>query len=385
MVCDLKKNKNNSKGILVFTHKEISFLTNKYFTKFLEKEISLLKNFFLIGIHWGWYKNDLLKSDNIDFHMAGKGTLSFSSEDKILNNIIYLCNRNFIDPVFKNTNKEKIYDIITITRPVKFKNNKKIFENIKKIFLEGKKYKFLILFTVPSEKLLKSENFYSEIFTDYNSLFNEEEKKYINLLPIFTNNSEYFLSKQMISDFLNLSKVFLLSVEKEGASRVIHEALLCGLPIITYKHLKGGGLDYLNEKNSELFEDFDKIYLSIIKILENSKNYQVDENYINQELSAENQKIKLKKYFIEFFVKKNISWEGEINFENLDRRLDGHFVEINNKLVQNKTNVIKNYQSFYKYIVSKINIKFSYCKLICCCLLDFAYYLKKNFYNKFNA
>ena len=163
---------------------------------------------------------------------------------------------------------------------------------------------------------------------------------------------------------MNLSKSFLLAVEKEGASRVIHEALLCGLPIITHKRLQGGGLDYLDEKNSVLFKNFDEMYLSIIEIIENIEKYTVDEKKISEALHSKNQK---KKLFVELknlFENQKLDWNGEINFDNLDRRLDGHFIELENNLVQNRTNVIKDYKSFYKYIVSKLDLRFSFIKFL---------------------
>jgi len=89
-------------------------------------------------------------------------------------------------------------------------------------------------------------------------------------MPLYF-EKQFPLSKDEICNFMNLSKIFLLPVEKEGASRVIHEALLCGLPVITCKNLKGGGLDYLNEKNSLLIEDLNNMDVTILNLHSNLK------------------------------------------------------------------------------------------------------------------
>ena len=83
-----------------------------------------------------------------------------------------------------------------------------------------------------------SKKSYTELIADYNYYIDKNYRKYFTILPINTFNYKYSLTKEQICNFLNLSKIFILPVKKEGASRVIHEALLCNVPVIYYKKLK---------------------------------------------------------------------------------------------------------------------------------------------------
>ena len=269
MATILKKNLNGSKGILSFTHKENKKLDNPITHFFLKNSLLEIKKNYFLSMLWGWFHENHKDVPYIDFHLAGKGTLSFKNKSN--NKILDFCNRNFIDKIFKKKELNKIYDIICITRPVKFKNIDKIFLAAKKLYEKKKFIKFLIIFPIVSIKSLKNKKeFYNNLFDDYEKIFTEEEKKYINLMPLYF-EKQFPLSKDEICNFMNLSKIFLLPVEKEGASRVIHEALLCGLPVITCKNLKGGGLDYLNEKNSLLIEDLNNMDVTILNLHSNLK------------------------------------------------------------------------------------------------------------------
>ena len=70
------------------------------------------------------------------------------------------------------------------------------------------------------------------------------------------------------------------------------------------------------------------MYLSIIEIIENIEKYTVDEKKVSDALHSKNQKKKLLAEFKNLFKNKKLDWDGEINFDNLDRRLDGHFIEL---------------------------------------------------------
>ncbi len=354
MATIIKNNIFNSKGIIVFTHKEKKLLSNIITSFFFKKKILQLKSLFFFSMHWGWFHKDEKDVPYIDFHLAGKGTLFFKNNNSY---VINLCNRNFIDKIFIKKNFVKIYDLISISRPVKFKNIDKIFLALKNIYNKNIKLRSLVIFTITSEKLLfNNENSYSNIFDDFNKIFTNEEKEYVTLLPIYTSNTKYFLSKSEICNYLNLSKIFILPVEKEGASRVIHEALLCGLPVITYKYLQGGGLDYLNDYNSELFDNFDQIDQSILKVYNNIDKYKFDPDITRKNLSAEFQLEEFKKELIKFYNYKKVEWIDNLEGENLDRKLDGHQITLNENWI-GTTNDLKDLKSLYFFIMHNLGQK----------------------------
>ena len=346
MATILKKFENHSKGIISFTHKEKKYIGNFISNFFLKKKFEEIKKTFFLSMHWGWFHENHKDIPYIDFHLAGKGTLSFKNKN---NNYIFdLCNRNFIDKKFKVKKLNKIYDFISITRPVKFKNIDKLFKSFKKIYANKIYPRILIIFPIYSVNDFNKKDYYKNIFEDYKKIFSEEEKNYFTLMPLYS--GELFpLSKEEICNYLNLSKIFVLPVEREGASRVIHEALLCGLPVITCKNLKGGGLDYLNDKNSLLIEDFEKMDKTLLQAIDKFENFKSNELEIRKNLSAEYQidifKMELKKYY----EKNSAKWFDNCDFLNLDRKLDSHEKTLNPKWT-NKTNDLKSTLSLYYFL-----------------------------------
>ena len=93
-------------------------------------------------------------------------------------------------------------------------------------------------------------SYYTNLFSDYKKYIKEEHRKYFTLLPINTLNSNYMLHKEQMCNFYNLSKVCILPSIIEGGNRAVHEAMLCGCPIIYYKNVIGGVSDYMNKNNS---------------------------------------------------------------------------------------------------------------------------------------
>ena len=374
MVSILKK-KNNNKGFIVFTHKEKNFFIKKYLNFFLQKNIRNLKSKYILGMHWGWFKENEVDIPFIDFHLAAKGTLSFKNPNN--NTILNLCNRNFIDKIFKKKNYTKIFDLICISRPVNFKKNKELFIAANKIYQLGYKYRILLIFPMPTESLFKKhDHFYHELIDDYNNFIGKQYRQYFTLIPIYTFDHQYVFSKEEICDFLNLSKVFILPVEREGASRVIHEALVCGLPIIAYKNLQGGGEDLLNNSNSLFFEEYENMHKQIIYMMENLDKFKYDETKYLQICSETYQIPILKEYLKKIYLKQEgfFKDEDQYDFEDLDRKLDSHEITLPQnmrKKITNKKNVsglmssndINSLVGFYRFLCFCNEQKISYVKI----------------------
>jgi hypothetical protein len=369
------KERIKNKGLIIFTHKEKNFFIKKYLNFFLKKDILDLKKNYILGMHWGWFKKNEVDISFIDFHLAGEGTLSFKNPDK--NYIINLCNRNFIDKIFKKKNYTKIFDLICITRPVNFKKNEELFISANKMYKLGYNYKILLIFPMPSEKIFKNNAyFYHKLINDYNNLIAKEYRRYFTLIPIHTFDNQYIFSKEEICDFLNLSKVLILPVEREGASRVIHEALICGLPIIAYKKLEGGGKDLLDNSNSVFFEDYKDMHNQIIYMMENLGKFKYDESKYVRICSETYQIPKLKEYLKNIYLSHEGFFEDEnnFNFENLDRKLDSHEITLPSNMrrkTYNKNSVsglivsndIDDLVKFYRFLCFCNHTKISYIKM----------------------
>jgi len=376
MVSILKNNK-VSKGILVFTMDEKHFFNYVFINFIFKKEIEILKNKFFLFMHWGWYGKNQNDINYIDLHLAGTGTLNFLNKKN--NKIVNFCNRNFIDKVFKKKKCNKIYDIITILRPVYFKKIKELFLAAKKLFELGYNYKFLIIFPMPKEDLFYNKSYYyKELIEDYENLIKKFNNPYVTLLPIHTFDFKYYLPKNEICNYLNLSKVFVLPVEMEGASRVIHEALLCGLPIVYNNKLRGGGADYLDKTNSISFNNDQNIYKSLIYALKNYKKFNFNVKKIEQLCSENYQLPRFKKFLKLFYYQNNEKFSDDNNLNNLDRRLDSHEISLPKNLRKEATNHLKNFKSFYIFICNISGQKINFSKIILIILFERIFLILRN-------
>ena len=250
---------NNSKGIVIITHKEIARY-NPIFDKII-KLLSELQHQYFIIYHNGF---SIIPSDMtiIDLYMT---TIPSSFNKKC----IPFTSRNFLDKIFKNNieniyerfnrmlethhisfkkverNNQKIFDFICVNRSVEFKKTLDLLKySIEYIKNTNKNVCFVVIEN--NEK----NPYYNEIIKYY------EQNKLDNLLFINGLNIQKVknsiwkgLTREELSTVYNLSKVYMHGCEEEGESRTIHEALCCGCMVLAKENMKGGGLDYLNNTN----------------------------------------------------------------------------------------------------------------------------------------
>ncbi|MDF2529168.1 MAG: hypothetical protein K0Q57_48 [Gammaproteobacteria bacterium] len=356
----LKEPCETSKGIVVFTHKELRCLQvkNSLFTKLYQE----IKQHYFIAVHWGHYC--LYKQANpiIDFHLAGPGTLKF--EKGVHEYHILLCSRNFIPDVFKPMHIEKFWDVINISRASKLKKLEDFLQVIRKAYDKGRLLKVLLV--MPALKSSHPDA-YSNLYQQYQTLFNEHEKEYFTFMWLNEQCEMFPLPRQTLAYFINASKVFALFSEKEGESRVIAEALMCGVPVLARKNLIGGGLDYLNPENSCLFTDLDQAAEQLISMSQYPEKYRFDATKIVDELSEKASIKKLKTALIDFYRYRGETFMGELNFENLDRTLPGHILSLPSYLRAAQTNDLKSELAAYIYMESLCGRKTGTASLIKVC------------------
>ena len=343
--------KNGNKGIIVFTHKELIayeylwFITSrreylfnalqfynipfKLFKQWnIKKKIQTLKKYYFIGIHYGWLMKNPKIPQWVDFHLAKKSTLILDDYNNHF--LIPLSSRNFTPTIMKNKNLPKYWDIVIVAKNIKHKNLDVFLKTIRKIYDLGYKYKILII-SSSNKGEEKSKAFANNLFDIYFDDFSYEERENITLLKLDWRLGFQGLHYSTISHLLNQSKIFAFFTKIEGVAKALQEALLCGLPIVAYKGLAGGGgADYLNEKNSILFDDFDKAHLSLIEAVENYDKFEVNTDELAKELYDVYSIEKFKKYMDVLYKKHNQIFDGElINTDHLNRRLPAHFYDKN--------------------------------------------------------
>jgi len=336
----------DAKGIIVFTHKEMDWFfpqNNKRLVKSFAKpggfkRVEIIKNFLLrpyskafqkmreqyfIGVHYGWMSSRIPLYENCDFLMTPQ-QIDIKKNNPILQ--IPLASRNFTPQCFQNRNQIKYWDILCVSRMIKFKNLNYLLKSIRKIFDQGYNYKVLII--APENKKMDNKRFYTNLMNDYYSLFSYNERQNFSIILLSSNIGFPGLSPEVMSQFYNSSKIFSLFSNAEGGSKVISEALLCGLPVVVKDDLEGGGRDFLSKNNSILFSSFENAHESLIQAVENYNLFNFENDSLRQNLSEESSLKKIKAYFNKLFEDYGQTFDGKlINTDHLNIRIPAHLNE----------------------------------------------------------
>jgi glycosyltransferase involved in cell wall biosynthesis len=363
-----KKSSKESKGILVITHKELSYLSvnieirKKNIFRFLFYPVFLIQRIiynlimmklsekYVVGVHWGWSSVVKTSPDWVSFHMAALGTANIL-DGKYQ---VPLNSANFTPKVMRNKHYNKIWDLISVSKSAKGKNIDKLFQSIREIYDSGESIKVILV--VASNFKEPNNRHYTNILYDYNRLFSEAERENFVLIKTDPNTGFKGLSTDFLADLMNLSKVFTLFSQVEGESRAIKEAQLCGLPVVVKSDLMGGGRDYLNDKNSKVFEDYSDASKVILDAINCYDKFEISQDEVDDKLSEEESIRKLDLYFETLFKQLGLNYQGNmVNVDFLARRLPGHFngndiFWANHKSYQFKTTDIIGPLSFYKFI-----------------------------------
>lgn len=333
-----KNSSNESKGILVITHKELSYLSVNIqvrkknilrilfyplflFQRALYKRLMMkLSEKYVIGVHWGWKSDVTTSPDWVSFHMAAPGTANIL-DGKFQ---VPLNSANFTPKVMKNKHYAKIWDLISVSKSAKGKNIDRLFTSIREIYDLGLNIKVVLV--VASNLKEPSNRHYTDILFDYNRIFSEAERENFVLIKTDPKTGFKGLSTDFLADLMNLSKIFTLFSQVEGESRAIKEAQLCGLPVVVKSDLMGGGRDYLNEANSMLFDDYSDASKVIVNAINNHDKFHVSQDEMDSQLSEEENIDKLTDYFKSLYEKLELDYAGGlVNTDSLARRLPAHF------------------------------------------------------------
>ena len=342
----LKHPNNQSKCIIIFTHKEIQYFTSKPKLFHRWKKIPYIKpneyiklnkdhNYFIstinelrqhyfIGMHFGWLPELIDHIEFVDFYM-GKPSMRECLPKDIF--FIPLDGSCFTPKVFsKDENVPKYWDIVCISRAARFKNLDLFLQEIRKIYDLGYKYKVLLI--VPTAKGENNRSHLTEIADLYYEMFSEEERDRFTLFRLSNDLALLGVSQSQLAFFYKSSKVFTLFSQLEGGSRVISEALLCGLPIVVKDDLAGGGKDFLNEENSVQFSSFDVAHKSLIEAVENYNHLNQNPETLLDSLGEEQSYELFKTYLSKLYHLNNQTFDGQlINNDRLNLRLNAHLNE----------------------------------------------------------
>jgi hypothetical protein len=344
----LKKPHKKFKGVIIFTHKERYMFESKSWP--LLPVFKKLKENYVLGMHWGHYTDNVGNVPFIDFHLAGPGTVNFLPNIKA--KIISLSSRNFIEETFKNKNIERRWDIITVARPLRLKNMDQLLKISRGICDLG--YVPKVLFVCPCPSKMEKRGWYMEIYQDYLKMFSKEERGSIVLMLLRGDGYPFPLSTDTLSWLYNSSKTMALLSDKEGESRVISEALLCGTTVIAKENLKGGGRDYLDQSNSIVISDLVEAPKILKNFFENYKGPKFDSKKMESELGEKQSAVKLESEIKKIFLNLGLPYEGEIDKKDLSRKLPSHTTLLPKKYRGDFADDLYSYVAAYKFL-SELN------------------------------
>lgn len=344
-----KHPKDGQKGMVVFTHKEMRYFyaNHPYFSaptgrierlsklvkkpkKEINPEVSetliKIKENYIIGVHFGWIHENYPSLDLVDFYMGSPTTVSF--EDPASAYFIPLDGSSFIPAFFHLENPKthhKLWDIIMVSRDVRWKNLDIFLKTVRKLYDNGNRLNVLLI--VPSGAKDTDEHVtYTELLKDYDQMFSYDERESFTVLKTHPNMPFLGLAQKQVAHFYHLSKVFALFSESEGGSRVISEALLAGLPVVVKSNLTGGGKDFLNEKNSVFFDEFEQADEALLKAVNNWETLNTDNQEVCDLTHEDNSIDRLKGYFSKVYERVDQNFDGELlNLDRLSFRLNAHW------------------------------------------------------------
>ena len=161
--------KTNNKGLITFTHNEWEWF---FKTSETHPVLQDLKSQFYLGFNAARYHGKIKYPDIIDYCFSSPSLIEIENGHTI--NIPWL-DRNFLPSVFKDhRNKNRFYDIITVSRAIKFKHVLDLVKALRILFNKKKYYNTLLVIPTPENE--GDGRFETELVQYVKDNFNYEER-----------------------------------------------------------------------------------------------------------------------------------------------------------------------------------------------------------------
>lgn len=309
MATILKKPTESAKGVICFTHKEVSSI-----------KPSCLQGKYFLGVHYGGFSIGATVPNWASFYF-GRNSVVGNANHAIR---IPLASANFTPECFKQIPCDKMWDIINVSRNARLKNLNLFFDAVKRLYSRKKMYRVLLV--CPTRREENDWDHYTNITEVYYGRFSEKEREYFTLLRLSPELHYLGLSQSQLAMFYQHSKVCTLFSETEGSPKVITEALLCGCPIVVYNKQLGSGRDFLDKNNSVQFGNFAEADVALEEAVENYTSL-IPSTALYDEMSITYTLPLLKQYLAGLYQSHGQVFDGElINTDNLNLRLPAHYV-----------------------------------------------------------
>ena len=313
----MKQPSPKARGILVLTHKEVAFVRPELPP--FQRCLALLRQRFVIGIHYGFFRDNLTPASWVDFHFAPPDTVRFTHTDAV--RAFPFNSSHFIPSFFRDQSLPKQWDIISVTRPIPFKGNHSLLEAL--ALTRRRRPGTRALIVCAGTKGGRDDNT-DELWATYQQKLSFEERQDIVLLPFQLKGRPFPFPRKDLAWLYNSSRVFTIFSSKEGGSKAIKEALLCGLPVVLRRELIGGGLEFTNEHNSRLFSDENGAADAFCHILENYEHFRFDPTPLAEQASEVHTVRKLEALLSQMYNDLGEPWDGVWDSSDLSMKLPSH-------------------------------------------------------------
>lgn len=345
MVFILKEPQTKSKGILVFTAKEKQILNSGL--PGVNTCLKRLRQKYVVGLYWGFYEANVPDWPFTDFYLAPHGSIDRVPDAKLPQ--IPVSGRNFTPAAFAvpPKNQEKFWDVLTVGRPAKWKRFDEFLKAVRIMVDKRPETTALIVCSVPDNADPKKYDL--TLPQQFDRLFSEAEREKITLLWLTQRGDAYPMLPNTMAHFFKQSRLFALFSEYEGAARVVSEALLCGLPVVLRKGMRGGTADFVDDKNACQFDTTEQAAQQMLSILDGKKKTKVNAQGLAEKMSETHTVPWLEGELKKVFKMLKEPWKGSIKTENLGRHLPAHIITLPRHLRSPVTDDLNSSAAFLEY------------------------------------
>jgi|GEM_PF-2858704 len=329
------------KGIIIFKHLEIKFIN-----RLNQNLINKLKQKYIIGVYFGFHTQLSVDIDWADFYLAADNLIKIKKSTKPR---IPLNGFNFISSqeIQSDNITPKKYDFLFIGNSQTRKNLLPFVKSLKEMSKSTKDFNILIINRLGES--LENKLYVHKIRKVLSSL-QADVRKNIRYIESLTVSDP--LPKDALKLFYQQSRYLVITSRSEGAARVVGEASLNNLAIISYAKMLGGTNNHLDLDVDILFDDFKDLSSTLLNALkkrgELNSYSSTNKNCYLEEYS----KVILIEHLVALFNFKQTDLESELLSKNLYNAFSSHLNLLDSKFSNNQTDEILSYKKMYLFISS---------------------------------
>jgi glycosyltransferase involved in cell wall biosynthesis len=353
VVTELKPPVGDSPGFLMFTHKEREYFLSP--SDPLAERIRRLKDHYVFGMQWGSYHDNVGETPFVDVQFGCPGTVDFRADADVRH--VPMCSRDFTPAYFRPMDVPQDWDIMAVGHPIRIKRMHELLDVIRDLYDHGHEVRALLICAVPDDPGELGPRWDHDFFEKYETLFSPAERENLHLAaPVqaqLDHRPLHPIPNEVFPHLYNASQTFTLFSQQEGQSKVIHEALLCGTPVVVREDLRGGGRAYLDDRNSRTFGDLDEAREAFVDLL-TSDDPGFDPAYLRPHLSEEHTVDDFEAAIRDVYADLEVPYEGELDREKLAFKLGGHTLTLPPALRKDRTNDLRSRRAFYRWAGAKL-------------------------------